>query len=257
MKKFAAVGLIPLFAGFLCAQETRTTETHTTTTRTWNGTLVDAGCRSTHTEHKETTSTTNPDERTTTTKTETSHSEMMDCPVTTTTTSFGLLTADGRYIQFDQPSNTKIVEVVKSNRDWNRDLMDRKPIRVTVVGASNGDVAMMESMRPVTTVGEASRVVGPPDSSDTETILDATYNGDNGKLIIGPDRISWQDLAHANRSRTWNYSEIKELKRDNGDNAVKIQPYNGGEHKFKVQGPLMNDTVYNMIADRIIAARPH
>lgn len=80
---------------------------------------------------------------------------------------------------------------------------------------------------------------------------------DHGKLIIGADRISWQDLSHANRSRSWNYAEIKELKRDQGDNAVKIQAYSGGEHKFKINGPFMNDTVYNMIAERIIAARPH
>jgi len=58
MKKLAAVAVIPLFAGFLCAQQRDTTETQTTTTKTtWNGTLVDAGCRATHTESKETAST--------------------------------------------------------------------------------------------------------------------------------------------------------------------------------------------------------
>ncbi len=88
-------------------------------------------------------------------------------------------------------------------------------------------------------------------------MLDATYNGDNGKLIVGPDSVSWQDLAHADRSRTWSYAQIKELKRDKDDNAVKISPYSGEEHKFKIRGPFLNDTVYNMIAERIIAARPH
>ena len=251
MRRIAAWAVIPIFGAFLSAQDR--TETRTTTTKTtWNGTLVDAGCQTTHTEHKE--SKINPDQSV---STRTEHTEVVDCPVTTTTTSFGLLTSDGKYIRFDDPSNTKIIEVVKGNQEWSSDLADRKPIRVRVIGAPNGDVAVVESMQPVTTIGEASRVVGSAASSDTETMLDATYDGDNGKLIISPDRISWQDLAHADRSRTWSYSQVKELKRDKGDNAVKIQPYNGGEHKFKIQGPLMNDTVYDMIAERIIAARPH
>ena len=46
-----AITLVPLFVGFLFAQESTRTET---TTTTWNGTLVDEGCRTTRT--KETTS---------------------------------------------------------------------------------------------------------------------------------------------------------------------------------------------------------
>jgi hypothetical protein len=117
MKKFAtltAMTMIPLFASFLLAQE----RTETTTTKTtYNGTLIDAGCQTTHTEHKETSTETNPDDSTTT-KTRTTHTTTVDCPATTTTTSFGLLTTDGRFIRFDQPSNTRIVEVVKGNKKW-------------------------------------------------------------------------------------------------------------------------------------------
>src|SRR5437762_7228016 len=94
MKRFAAVALVPLFASFLWAQAEQS-RTETTTTTTWNGTLVDAGCRSTHTEHRST-ETTNPEEgttKTTTTKTNTVNTE---CPVTTTTTTFGLMTSDGK-----------------------------------------------------------------------------------------------------------------------------------------------------------------
>ena len=148
MKKFAALAVMPLFAGFLIAQDARTTETRTTTTKTtWNGTLMDAGCRTTHTEHKETSSSTNPEDKTVTTKTQTSHSESTDCPVTTTTTSFGLLTSDGKFVRFDDPSNTRIVEMVKTNKTWSKDVNDRAPIRVRVVGTPNGDVVVMESIR--------------------------------------------------------------------------------------------------------------
>src|SRR5438876_3029292 len=140
MKAFAAIAMVPLFAGFLLAQER--SETRTTTKTTWNGTLVDAGCQTTHTEHKE--SKTNPDQSVTT---KTEHSEVVDCPATTTTTSFGLLTSDGKYIRFDDPSNTKIIEVVKTNKEWSSDLTGRKPIRVRVVGTPHGDVIVMESIR--------------------------------------------------------------------------------------------------------------
>lgn len=140
MHKFAALAMVPLFAGFLCAQQT---ETHTTTTKTttWNGTLVDAGCRTTHTEHRETN--TNPDQ--TTTKTE--RSDVTDCPVTSSTTSFGLLTSDGQFVRFDEPSNTKVVQMVKTNRTWSRDLNEHKPITVRVVGSPSGDVVVVESIK--------------------------------------------------------------------------------------------------------------
>src|SRR5258708_34175229 len=101
VNKFAVVSLVPLFAGFLLAQQPRTETQTTTTTTTWNGTLLDAGCRSSHSETKETQS----DERgakTTTTRTQTT-----DCPVLPTTTSFGLLTSDGRFVRFDPASNTR------------------------------------------------------------------------------------------------------------------------------------------------------
>ena len=73
--------------------------------------------------------------------------ETVECPVLTTTTTFGLLTPEGRYITFDEPSNTKIVEVVKTNTGWTRFITERKPLRVKVIGTANGDVVVMESIR--------------------------------------------------------------------------------------------------------------
>ena len=73
---------------------------------------MDASCRSTHTEHKES-STSTPDETTTKTETTQTTSDSMNCPVTTTTTSFGLLTPEGKYVRFDDTGNTRIVEMVE------------------------------------------------------------------------------------------------------------------------------------------------
>ena len=138
MKKFAAVALVPLCAGYLFAQQQ--TRTETTTTTTWNGTLVDAGCRTTHTANRETTESNAGQTRTTQTKTETT-----DCPVTMTTTTFGLLTPEGKYVRFDEPSNTRVIEVVKSKK-WNKLMNEKKPVKVRVVGASNGDYVVIKQI---------------------------------------------------------------------------------------------------------------
>ena len=143
MKRLLAVAMAPLFAGFLWAgQATQTTQTTETKTTTWNGTLVDAGCYTTHTEHRQTTA--NPDQSTTTTTTKT---EKVECPVTTQTTTFGLMTADGKYVRFDEPSNTKVIEVVKNNKAWRKYIEGREPLKVRVVGTANGDVVVLETIK--------------------------------------------------------------------------------------------------------------
>jgi hypothetical protein len=141
-KKIASLAVIPVFAGFLWAQETKT-ET-TTTKTTYNGTLMDGGCVTKQTEHKETTTTS--DDNSTTTRTQTTH-EVVNCAVTTTTTTFALQTPEGKYVRFDDPSNTRIVEVVKGNKAWTKSIDDRKPIKVRVVGTPDGDVVVMDSIR--------------------------------------------------------------------------------------------------------------
>lgn len=138
MKKLAALAIVPLFAGFLFAQD-QVTRTETTTTTTLNGTLYDAGCRTTQT--KETSSNENKTETKTTTTTTT------ECPVTTTTTTFGLMTPEGKYVQFDEASNTRVVEMVKKNKTWTTYVTDHKPIKVRVVGSRNGDVVVIKEIR--------------------------------------------------------------------------------------------------------------
>ena len=146
MKRFACMAVIPLFAGFLWGQQNQAsqdeTRTTTTTTTTVNGTLVDAGCYTTQSERKETTTTTPQD-----TSTTTSTKKVVECPVTVTSSTFGLLTPEGRYVRFDEPSNTRIVEMVKGNKVWTREITERAPIKVRVVGKHRGDVIMMESIR--------------------------------------------------------------------------------------------------------------
>jgi hypothetical protein len=151
MKKLTAIAAVPLCAGFLFAQSQsaqRETKTETTTTTsTWNGTLVDASCRTTQTAHRESSETSKVDENTTKTTKTTSSESKTECPVTTTTTSFGLMTSDGKYIPFDQTSNTRVIEVMKSNKDWGKNVESRKPVSVTVVGNQRGDTIVVESIK--------------------------------------------------------------------------------------------------------------
>ena len=139
--KLATFALFSAFIGCLGAQttQTETTRTTTTTTTTMNGTLVDQGCYTTHTQSKETNAATN-------TTTETSRL-VTECPVTETTTSFGMITPAGKFVRFDDSGNTRVVEMVKSNKDWKDYISGHKPVRVRVVGTANGDVVVIKEIK--------------------------------------------------------------------------------------------------------------
>ena len=139
VNQIATVALVPLFAGFLLAQEPRTETQTTTTTTRWTGTLLDAGCRATHTESKETKSDENG------TKSKTTRTETVDCPVATTTTAFGMVTSDGKYVRFDPGSNTRIIEMLK-NKKWDKEISEHVPLTVRVVGKANGELIVLESI---------------------------------------------------------------------------------------------------------------
>jgi hypothetical protein len=247
------LAVIPLFGAFLFAQDQVRTETRTTTTKTsLDGTLVDAACQTTRTERKETTRESNPG---VTRRTETTHTETIDCPVTTTTTTFGLLTSDGRFVRFDNPSNTRVVEIVRGNQPFNKYIVDRTPFRVKIVGTTNGDVAVVESLNPfdsatVSVRGSAERV----DPASADVIFDVRHSGDRGKLFITAKGVNFEDLNDADHSRSWSYSQIKELKREGG-NVIKIEPHSGDSFEFRLEGAGMTDAVYRTIGDRIVAAR--
>ena len=138
MKKLAVVAVVLCFSGFLLAQSGQRTET--TTTTTWNGTLFDEGCRTTHTQ-KEATSNENGN------RTETKTTVTTDCPVTMTTTSFGLMTPEGKYVHFDDAGNTRIVESVKKNKIWTSSITEHRPIKTRIVGTRNGDVVVIKEIR--------------------------------------------------------------------------------------------------------------
>ena len=144
MNKIAIVAVVSGFIGCLGAQTNQTrTETRTTTTSTspaaidLNGTLVDQGCYSTHTQKKESNSDGNSSSTTTTSTVTT------ECPVTTTSKSFGVMTSDGKFVRLDDSGNTRVIEMMKSNKDWS----SGKPVKVRVVGTANGDVIVIKEIQ--------------------------------------------------------------------------------------------------------------
>ena len=145
MNRIAIVAIVSGFIGCLGAQTNETrTETRTTTTSSavdLNGTLVDQGCYSTHTQKKESNSDGNAS-TTTTTSTVTT-----ECPVTITSKSFGVLTSDGKFVRFDPSGNTKVIEMVRSNKDWHDYMENKKPVTVHVVGTENGDVVVVKEIK--------------------------------------------------------------------------------------------------------------
>jgi hypothetical protein len=109
--------------------------------------LVDESCHNTRTEHHESTSSTDPANGSKTTTSSDSTRVTSDCPVTTGTKTFGLLTPEGRYIRFDEPSNTRIVEVVKGNKNWAKYMDAHQPVKVRVVGTPSGDIVVVRSIQ--------------------------------------------------------------------------------------------------------------
>lgn len=233
MKRFMLLA-VPLSAGFLFGQGKITL----------NGTLVDAACQNTKvTQSRET----NGQRTITTTETKT---ETVDCPVTASTSSFGILTSDGRFIRFDNPSNTRAVQIVRGNQVFTSST-NHSPTRVTVVGTTSGDVAVVESL---TADGVSAERVGTPVGTAGDVAFDVRYKGDRGKLVAGEKAITFEDIGNAKRSQTWTYSQIKEVRRE-GSNELKINPYKGDDEEFHLDGPAMSEAVYQAIANRIVAAR--
>ncbi|HEX3877670.1 MAG TPA: hypothetical protein VHW24_11830 [Bryobacteraceae bacterium] len=145
MKKFAVIAAVPLFAGLVMAQSQQTAATTTTTsaqTSNFDGALVDQGCYTTHVQQKNS----NTDVKGATSQT-VSDRYTTECPVTAETSSFGMVTPEGKFVRFDDAGNTQIVQMVKSNKDWNDSITNKKPVKVHVIGTENGGVIVIKEIR--------------------------------------------------------------------------------------------------------------
>jgi hypothetical protein len=226
---------IALCAGLALAQST--VETRTTTSRTTlNGALVDATCQMTKTE------------RTSTAVGQITRTESSGCTPTAATTAFGLVTADGRFVRFDDGSNARVVQIVRTASGFVPS--DRGPLWVNASGSMNGEVAIVETLVPANRVSVAAAQTVPV---ATDVIFDVTHDGDRGKLIVSESRVTFEDISNSSHSRSWAYSDIKEFKRDG--RQLKIEGHHGSSHDFKTEDRAMSEAIYNEISNRIVAAR--
>ncbi len=136
MKKLALLGIVPLFAGATLFAQTQNQTT--TTTTSYSGTLVDAGCAVHRTQQnqngvdqngnsvasKETTITTN-------------------CPVKQSTSEFGIVTPKGEFIQFAPNSNQEVVTMIRKHHRWHTEIVQGQPVTVHVMAAPNGDTIVV------------------------------------------------------------------------------------------------------------------
>jgi hypothetical protein len=115
-----------------------------------------------------------------------------------------------------------------------------------------GAVSSWAGMSPAM-VGSANRVaVGQPSAAGYE--FNVRHNDEDGRLVVEASDLHFESFKHREHSRTWAYAEIKEFKRDG--NEIKIEPYRGDSFKFQIEGGRpMTEEIYNLIGDRIVAAR--
>ena len=145
--KILSIATAALFVGgCLCAQQSSQSTTTTTTTVApvnMEGTLIDQGCVTSHTHSRETT--TNPDSTTTTTTETTKYNS--ECPATTSTTSFALMTPEGRMIHFDPASNSRVVGVLRTDRTFTNDMQEHRPVKVRIVATPDGNVMIIKNIK--------------------------------------------------------------------------------------------------------------
>jgi hypothetical protein len=50
-------------------------------------------------------------------------------------------------VRFDDASNTRVVEMMKSNKVWSDDIKGHKPVKVRVVAMANGDLMVIKEIK--------------------------------------------------------------------------------------------------------------
>jgi hypothetical protein len=68
------------------------------------------------------------------------------CPVSSSTSKFGLKLEDGTVVRFDSVGNERAAQELKTKTKWTKDLTDGKPIKAKVSGTMNGDTVTVVSI---------------------------------------------------------------------------------------------------------------
>ena len=75
-----------------------------------------------------------------------------------------------------------------------------------------------------------------------------------GRLIVGPEFLSYESIDDVNHSRRWEYKSIKETKHPN-PYSIEIKPFEGSNYELKLEGSGMDPAAFKQLVDRITNAR--
>jgi hypothetical protein len=105
--------------------------------------------------------------------------------------------------------------------------------------------------------GEANRTTPPnrnPDMSFQVKHGHFLWGSDSGRLLVTPSEVIYESVTHANSSRQWKMSDIKEIKRD-GPYKLTIVPFSGDHYDFDLLGNGLSSDQYQTIVNRVTNAR--
>jgi hypothetical protein len=75
-----------------------------------------------------------------------------------------------------------------------------------------------------------------------------------GRLIVGPDLLSYESVSTIGHSRRWEYRAIKETKLSN-PYELEIKPFTEDSYKIHFDGSGMDPAAYRVLVDRVTLAR--
>jgi hypothetical protein len=69
-----------------------------------------------------------------------------NCPVSSSSSKFGMKLDDGRTVRFDLVGNQRAQDTLKTDKGWNKSLTANQPIHAKVSGVLNGDKLIVSSI---------------------------------------------------------------------------------------------------------------
>ncbi len=69
-----------------------------------------------------------------------------DCPVSASSSQFGMKMDEGKTVKFDMVGNQRTQDMIKNDKGWNKEITANKPIHAKVDGALNGDKLIVSSI---------------------------------------------------------------------------------------------------------------
>jgi hypothetical protein len=110
------------------------------------------------------------------------------------------------------------------------------------------------AVAPAGTADRAGLPNAPPVTMSFEVKHNHRIGSDTGRLLVTPNQINYESVSNLNNSRQWNFSDIKEVKRD-GPYKLKIVPFSGDTYDFELMGQGITSDQYHMLVDDVTRAR--